>query len=151
MHQTPSDEIFYQGTKARRQLEASERRNRRGGRGHSREKHAAVSLSELQQRAMYVPTVTAYKSFEDQEAALASAFKTLQPNLSMWGTVRAIPKADRIKTDPFEIFIATRKEVKLGWSTSMTIIRDQDVCDNNIVTAYPIPNYSLGVKRLKIF
>lgn len=127
---------------AKSQLDASEVFSGLGGRGHARRKHAELSFEELKNRQNFegLYNVTAYLTKEDQDRALASAIKSLRQILPPGGTVRGIQRAHRVKTDLIPILIAGPGGVKLGWSSSMTIIRDPGIRNNNIVTAYPLPD-----------
>lgn len=136
---------------AQNQLESSEKTSNRGGRGHARQRHAGVSVNELQKLAQDEDqTVTAYLTKEDQVRALASPFRSLRKDLSPGGSLRGIQQAKGVNTDRFRILIATKTGVRQGWSSSMTIIRRPDVSDNNIITAYPIIERSVGKKNPKM-
>ncbi len=81
--------------------------------------------------------ITAYKTKDDQDRALASAFRNLLKDLPPGGSIRAIRCCRSVKTDRFRIYVATESLVREEWSSSMTIIRDRLVNDNNIIAAFP--------------
>jgi len=135
---------------ARAQLDASEETSNLGGRGHARRKHAGIQPKELQKIAAEEDhTITAYLTKEDQDRALAAATEKLRENLSDEGSIRDIPIAERVETGRFPIIIADKTSARRGWSSSINIIRDPGRRDNNIVTAYPVPEKQHPKKNVK--